>query len=94
MTTYGTFDIDSIPAPSDFELEAADRANSKGLVSFDHYCHQYNINYDRPEFWAYVREECGISGNMTWAGWDKLWTAFITREDARDLAETQRCALR
>ena len=25
MTTYGTFDIDSVPAPSDFELEAADR---------------------------------------------------------------------
>jgi len=24
MTTYGTFDIDSVPAPSDIELEAAD----------------------------------------------------------------------
>lgn len=24
MTTYGTFDIDSVPPPSDFELEAAD----------------------------------------------------------------------
>jgi len=25
MTTYHKFDIDSVPAPSDFELEAADR---------------------------------------------------------------------
>lgn len=27
MTTFGTFDIDSVPAPSDFELQAADLRN-------------------------------------------------------------------
>jgi len=29
MTVYHTFDIDSVPAPSDFELEAADRRMRK-----------------------------------------------------------------
>jgi len=28
MTTYGTFSIDSVPAPDDGELEAADRRNA------------------------------------------------------------------
>lgn len=45
MTTYGTFDIDSVPAPSDYELACADEVFPVPATEF-FYCQEHGIIAD------------------------------------------------
>jgi hypothetical protein len=38
MTTFGTFDIDSVPSPSDFEWHSIQRTDPKPVGKLTHVC--------------------------------------------------------
>jgi hypothetical protein len=47
------------------------------------------VNEYRDEFWHYVRDECGLAGDLSPDTWWDLWEGFTRRQDARDERETQ-----
>lgn len=104
MTTYGTFEIDSVPAPSDIELEAAFR--NRGRYSFCAFAHIAQIYLDRLLFHQYATaeiEDYQPDQALDYSEWLALWTkyceeawkrdALIRAQDARDLHDTQQDAL-
>jgi hypothetical protein len=95
MTTYHTFNAP--PAPSDFELAAADRR-----LTFNQFTHMRGIATDRERFhdWTVQNLAARAKSDGTYqrirlnrATWEFYYTAFCQLEDARDLAETQSDAL-
>lgn len=102
MTTYHTFD--DLPTPSDLELAAADRAESRWLT-FGQFTYD---KADRERFHRWMAEEVGpiFSPEVdvdTWdftahmarvTEWNFYYAAFCQADDTRDLADTQADALR
>ena len=99
---YGTFDIDSVPAPSDFELEALDRRTSwPGFdvtptteCGYRFYCQWRNVNHIRPYLWQWIEDHCAPVDGLriyTVARWDSLRAQYeheCEQQDARDERET------
>jgi len=91
------YETDGVPAPSDFELTpAADRvaAHRRSLISFESFCHDWDINGDSDAFHKYVRGNLDTPGDLTWQNWQFVWKLFTDWEDSRDLSFTQMDALR
>ena len=93
------FDLNTLPKPSDIELETMDRQAwarcSEGdadttapdptvCCCFNYYVRVRNINGERPYFHEFLVEQGRAHKALTIAQWDSLLAVF----DARDLRNT------
>jgi hypothetical protein len=88
MTTYGTYDIDTVPAPSDFELATiAAELSQLGRIrelTFNGFCHHACVGRHRDAFHAYVEVKIdGYRGGLTLrdSDWWKWWNQFQADDD-------------
>ena len=93
MTTFGTFDIDDVPAPSDDELRSLDYRRPT-RYGFNGATRMLNINRDRERFHRWCGKMVNLSNAYDEGTWRIYYRAFVQCEDARDLADTQADALR
>jgi len=91
-----TFDIDTVPAPSDIEMAAMDAANAKRPCRYDFNgaARLLNINSDRERFHDWAAPTVDLSKAYLESTWCTLYKAFCQDEDARDQASTFADALR
>jgi hypothetical protein len=93
MTTYGTYSIDSVPAPNDLEL----KIEVIHICTFNDFIKRAGIATDRDGFhnWAMSNIDAYHEVRTAWIqDWWFYYDAFCAQQDARDLAETQADALR
>jgi len=88
MTTFHTYDIDDVPAPSDFELAERPRR-----YTFNGATKLLNINGDRERFHRWCGRFVNLSLAYTAGDWEIFYRAFVQYEDAADLLNTQADAL-
>ena len=93
MTTFGTFDIDSVPAPSDIELASLDYRRPV-RYAFNGATRLLNINSDRERFHTWFGKYFNLGLAYDEDTWRTRYATFCQAEDARDLADTQADALR
>ena len=96
MTTYGTFDIDTVPAPSD--LEIADwpgfDVQPTTRCGYRFYCQLRNVNNARPYLWQWIEDRCEPTSSTriySVARWDALLAQYeheLEAEMAQDERET------
>lgn len=91
MTTHGTFSIDSVPAPSDFELPHP-VLNPAHYVDFNSFCRIDGITGERENFHRWLVINC-LAGLHSFDDWKCLYMMFEDERDSRDERETQRDAL-
>lgn len=91
MTTYGTYDIDSVPAPSDLELEP--RIGVEPCYTFNAWNTLTGVTLDRARWHRYVRRYIGQEHVLSDAQWWWFYRAFLHSEDADDLHDTHADAL-
>jgi len=101
MTTFHTFDIDSVPPPSDYELarpltvtRLLDVVVTPEPICFNNATRLLNITRDRGRFHAWLeRNEYDPGEGRSEDEWWEHYDHFVQWEDARDLLNTQACAL-
>jgi len=95
MTTFHTFDIDSVPPPSDYELARplTVTVTAPPRYGFNGATKLLNINGDRFEFWTWCGRHIDRDATYTEDDWRFYRKAFVAMEDARDLLNTQADAL-
>ena len=108
MAMHRPLETDGVPAPSDFELAAADRARYSwdAKITFDEFVCDIGLTWEREAFHEYITDE-GLNGTQqtrsiwwTWYGKMRLRDANIravyradTNAAAKDQADTQNDAL-
>ena len=91
MTTYGTFDIDTVPAPSDEELRSLDYRRTR--YGFNGATKLLNINSDRERFHTWFGTYFNLDIAYDEDTWRTCYETFCAAEDAADLLNTQADAL-
>jgi hypothetical protein len=92
MTTYHTFDADTIPAPSDVELQPVFVVAPHHHIQFNQFCRLTSITGERENFHRWlVAENFGTFHKFD--DWRCLWQMFTDIQDERDLYATQAGAL-
>lgn len=105
MSTYGTYDIDSVPAPSDYELSSSlwpeDIGHLTSAEVFNAFCTSYGFfdGKERALFHQFANQR--HVGRWTWDALGDIWAEFYTwgraaliaAQDASDLHDTQQDAL-
>lgn len=86
MTTYGTFSIDSVPPPADFEL-APPVLNPAHYASFNSFCTVDGITGQRENFhrWLVANQ---LTGLHSFDDWRCLFLMFEDERDSRDERDT------
>jgi len=90
MTTYHTDPNAGLPAPSDFELEAADRARAAedGKFTFNQFTREIGLTRWRGVFHRYIKA-AGLAGtSQTCADWWTWFGRMLKEQDAIDQAAT------
>ena len=95
MSTFGTYDIDSVPAPSDIELAMLDERNERARYDFNGAVTALAIfNTTREPFHAWLEQNVRLDFRYVLDDWRCFFNAFIQGTDARDQRETLEDALR
>jgi hypothetical protein len=92
MTTYHTFDADTIPAPSDVELRPTFTVAPHHHITFNQFCRLEAITGERENFYRWLMAE-DVKTFQKLDDWKCLWTMFTDIQDERDLYATQAGAL-
>ena len=98
MTTFGTFSIDTVPAPSDIELapRVTVTVAAPWHYSFNGATRALSIGRDRFRFhtWCKCNPKVDVDrGCYSEDAWWEFYRAFVRDEDAADLLDTQADAL-
>lgn len=99
MTTYGTFDIDSVPKPPDWELvdTRVEYVVRIPILTFNAFVTLAGITLGRAGWHKFVMEHLGDKAALPEygpGGWWWWYKAFTSAANAQDQAETQQDALR
>ena len=99
MTTYHTYDIDSVPAPSDFEL-APDwpgfTVTPDTCCGYRFWTQYRNVNHVRPYLWTWIENYDGSVDGVrlrTVAEWDALLARYEHERQAADAADERQTQL-
>ena len=95
MATFHTDPCANLPASSDIELAALDRARaaSDGKLWFNQFTREIGLTRWRGKFHAYIKD-AGLSGtSQTCAVWWEWFGRMLKDADAKDEHDTQNDAL-